>query len=70
MQQEQLVQIIKVAVKVAFTKCNRMQVKAPTEATLDAENNRKMSLDLSAWIRANQENKGKRIHSYILCKSK
>lgn len=33
--------------------------KAPTEATLDAENNRKMSLDLSAWIRANQENKGK-----------
>ena len=32
---------------------------APTEATLDAENNRKMSLDLSAWIRANQENKGK-----------
>lgn len=32
---------------------------APTTATLDTANNRKMSLDLSAWIRANQENKGK-----------
>lgn len=32
---------------------------APTEATLDTENHRKMSLDLSAWVRANQENKGK-----------
>lgn len=33
---------------------------APTTAKLDAENNRKMSLDLSAWVRANQvNNKGK-----------
>lgn len=48
----------KVAVNVAFTNATDAG-KAPTEATLDAENNRKMSLDLSAWIRANQENKGK-----------
>ena len=32
---------------------------APTTATLDTENNRKMSLDLSAWVKANQANKGK-----------
>lgn len=33
---------------------------APTTAKLDAENNRKMSLDLSEWVRANQvNNKGK-----------
>lgn len=33
---------------------------APTEATLDTTDNKKMSLDLSAWVRANQENnKGK-----------
>lgn len=32
---------------------------APTTAKLDAENNRKMSLDLSEWVRANQTNKGK-----------
>ena len=31
----------------------------PTTATLDTENNRKMSLDLSAWVRDNQTNKGK-----------
>lgn len=31
----------------------------PTVATLDTANNRKMSLDLSAWIRDNQANKGK-----------
>ncbi len=31
----------------------------PTTATLDTANNRKMSLDLSAWVRANQTNKGK-----------
>ena len=42
--------------------------KAPTEATLDAENNRKMSLDLSAWIRANQENKEKNSQLYIMQK--
>lgn len=32
---------------------------APTTATLDSTNNKKMSLDLSAWVRANQTNKGK-----------
>lgn len=32
---------------------------APSTATLDTESNRKMSLDLSAWVRANQTNKGK-----------
>jgi len=31
----------------------------PTTATLDTANNRKMSLDLSEWVRANQTNKGK-----------
>lgn len=31
----------------------------PTTATLDTTNNKKMSLDLSAWVRANQANKGK-----------
>ena len=32
---------------------------APTTAAIDTANNRKMSLDLSAWVRANQANKGK-----------
>lgn len=32
---------------------------APTTATLDFTNNKKMSLDLSAWVKANQTNKGK-----------
>ncbi len=32
---------------------------APTTATLDTADNRKMSLDLSEWVRANQTNKGK-----------
>ena len=32
---------------------------APTTATLETANNRKMSLDLSEWVRANQTNKGK-----------
>lgn len=32
---------------------------APTTATLDTTNNKKMSLNLSAWVRANQTNKGK-----------
>lgn len=31
----------------------------PTTATLDTANNRKMSLDLSEWVRDNQANKGK-----------
>ena len=33
--------------------------KTPTAATLETTNNRKMSLDLSEWVRANQTNKGK-----------
>lgn len=32
---------------------------APSTATLDTANSKKMSLDLSEWVRANQENKGK-----------
>lgn len=32
---------------------------APTTATLDTTNNKKISLNLSAWVRANQTNKGK-----------
>lgn len=32
---------------------------APTEATLDSTNKKKMSLDLSAWVKVNQTNKGK-----------
>lgn len=32
---------------------------APATATLDTANNKKMSLDLSAWVRANQTTKGK-----------
>lgn len=32
---------------------------APTTATIDTTNSKKMSLDLSAWVRANQANKGK-----------
>lgn len=32
---------------------------APTTANLDPTNNKKMSLDLSAWVKANQTNKGK-----------
>lgn len=32
---------------------------APTTATLDTANKRKMSLDLSTWVSANQANKGK-----------
>lgn len=32
---------------------------APATASLDTANNKKMSLDLSAWVRANQTNKGK-----------
>lgn len=32
---------------------------APATATLDSTNNKKMNLDLSAWVGANQTNKGK-----------
>lgn len=33
--------------------------EAPTTAAIDTNNSKKMSLDLSAWVRANQANKGK-----------
>lgn len=32
---------------------------APTTATIDTNNSKKMSLDLSAWVKASQTNKGK-----------
>lgn len=32
---------------------------APTTATIDKDNSKKMSLDLSTWVKANQANKGK-----------
>lgn len=49
-----------VKVTVAFTEAGvTAEGTTPTTATLDAENNRKMSLDLSAWVRDNQTNKGK-----------
>mgnify|MGYP000258556507 CR=1 FL=1 len=49
-----------VNVTVAF-KDNSLTVggTTPTTATLETANNRKMSLDLSAWVKANQTNKGK-----------
>lgn len=48
-------------VKVAFTETGVKDAStAPTTANLDTANNRKMSLDLSAWVRANQANKGKK----------
>lgn len=48
----------KVTVKVAFRDGSDAS-SAPTEATLNAENNKKMTLDLSEWVRASQANKGK-----------
>lgn len=49
-----------VNVTVAFTEAGVTDDStAPTEATLDTNNSKKMSLDLSTWVRANQENKGK-----------
>ena len=49
-----------VNVKVAFTDTSVTPAGAtPTTATLDTTNNKKMSLDLSAWVRNNQTNKGK-----------
>ena len=49
-----------VKVTVAFTD-NSLTVEGttPTTATLNPTNNKKMSLDLSEWVRANQTNKGK-----------
>lgn len=49
-----------VNVTVAFTDAGVTDAStAPTEATLDTNNSKKMSLDLSAWVKANQTNKGK-----------
>ena len=49
-----------VNVKVAFGADVTDEGTAPTTATLDSTNKRKMSLDLSAWVKANQtNNKGK-----------
>ena len=48
-----------VNVTVAFTDNSVTAGTTPTVATLDTANNRKMSLDLSEWVRANQANKGK-----------
>lgn len=49
-----------VKVKVAFTAAGVTDKgTAPTTATLDTNNKRKMSLNLSEWVRANQANKGK-----------
>lgn len=49
-----------VNVTVAFTDTSlTVGGTTPTTATLDTANNRKMSLDLSTWVKANQANKGK-----------
>ena len=49
-----------VTVAVAFGEGSTDASTAPTTATLDSTNKRKMSLDLSAWVKANQtNNKGK-----------
>ena len=48
----------KVAVKVAFTDGTDAGT-APTTAVIDTNNSKKMILDLSAWVKANQANKGK-----------
>lgn len=48
-----------VNVTVAFGKGTTDERTAPKTATIDTDNSKKMSLDLSAWVKANQENKGK-----------
>ena len=49
-----------VNVKVAFTDADVTTAgTTPTTATLDTANKRKMSLDFSTWVSANQANKGK-----------
>ena len=48
-----------VNVSVAFQNSVADASTAPITATLDSTNKRKMSLDLSAWVKANQTNKGK-----------
>lgn len=49
----------KVNVTVAFEKGTTDVGTKPTTANLSGENNRTMALDLSAWVKANQTNKGK-----------
>ena len=50
-----------VKVKVAFKDAGVTATgTTPTTATLDTSNKRKMSLDLSEWVRANKANKGKK----------
>lgn len=49
-----------VNVTVAFTDASVIAAgTTPTIATLETTNNKKMSLDLSEWVKANQANKGK-----------
>ena len=48
-----------VNVKVAFETGVTDAGTAPTTAALSGTNNRTMTLDLSVWVRANQDNKGK-----------
>ena len=48
-----------VNVTVAFGEGVTDASKAPTTAKLDSTNKKKMSLDLSDWVKANLENKGK-----------
>ena len=49
-----------VKVKVAFKDAGVTDAgTAPTTATLATDNSKKMSLDLSDWVKANQKNKGK-----------
>ena len=47
-----------VKVTVAFTDATDAST-APTTATIDTNNSKKISLDLSAWVKASQTNKGK-----------
>lgn len=50
-----------VNVTIAFKDTNVTAVgTTPTTATIDTANSKKMSLDLSAWVKANQTNKGKK----------
>lgn len=52
--------ITNVNVTVAFTDADVTDKgTVPATATLDTANKRKMNLDLSAWVKANQANKGK-----------
>lgn len=49
-----------VNVKVAFKEAGVTDAStAPITAAIDTDNSKKMSLDLSAWVKANQTNKGK-----------